>query len=361
MRTLLTCLLGAALAALIAPPQSSEAQDLPPAAREMVESAKRDTDAWESIRSKAEDEIKARKSRLAKQLNDQIQQLRAQGQNAEAEQIVRYVAGQDTPAAESAKIEVLWNGHWYPATVVKREGNRTLIKYDGYSDQWNEWVGAERIRGLNAKPDGGLVVGGAVEVLWGGRWWPGKLLRFENNLYHISYDEYGPEWNESVGADRIRPLQSPAAGNRFAVGASVDIEWHGTWYPGQVLKSEDNRWFIAYDGYGEHWHEWVGPDRIRAREQGEKKAVLEAGSKVDIEWHGSWYPGEILKVENGRYYIHYDNHTDTWNEWVGADRLRGRTAPAYPFPIPTGLELPDDYLLHGGGYPVLRYSKGAKK
>ena len=51
---------------------------------------------------------------------------------------------------------------------------------------------------------------------------------------------------------------------RRAVGSTIDVEWHGTYYPATVLASaEDGNVRIHYDGYGDEWDEDVGEDRIR--------------------------------------------------------------------------------------------------
>lgn len=45
-----------------------------------------------------------------------------------------------------APAEVEWKGQWYPAEVLKKDGERYFIRYLGYDDTWNEWVGKERVR-----------------------------------------------------------------------------------------------------------------------------------------------------------------------------------------------------------------------
>ena len=52
-------------------------------------------------------------------------------------------------AKAKAEIEVLWGGTWFPATVLKKDGAKTLIHYVGWADNWDEWVTAERIRAIN--------------------------------------------------------------------------------------------------------------------------------------------------------------------------------------------------------------------
>lgn len=48
-----------------------------------------------------------------------------------------------------------------------------------------------------------------------------------------------------------------------------------------------------------------------------------AGDRLEVEWHGSWYPATVLAVEpGGRYLIHYVGYGKEWDEVVGPDRMR---------------------------------------
>jgi hypothetical protein len=52
---------------------------------------------------------------------------------------------------------------------------------------------------------------------------------------------------------------------------------------------------------------------------------FKVGDKVDIEWSGKWYPGAILSVlGNNTYRIHYDGFASSFDENVGASRLKKR-------------------------------------
>ncbi len=61
---------------------------------------------------------------------------------------------QGTPATTTAsgkfvvgqKVEVLWKGKYYPATVLSVTGDQYKIHYDGFSAKWDETVGPSRIR-----------------------------------------------------------------------------------------------------------------------------------------------------------------------------------------------------------------------
>jgi len=44
--------------------------------------------------------------------------------------------------------------------------------------------------------------------------------------------------------------------------------------------------------------------------------------QAKVEWHGTWWAAEVLKTNGDRYYIHYTGWDNSWDEWVGPDRLR---------------------------------------
>lgn len=54
-------------------------------------------------------------------------------------------AGSHGPAA-GAHVRILWSGSWYPGRVLRVDGDRYLVSYDGYGSSWDEWVDASRLR-----------------------------------------------------------------------------------------------------------------------------------------------------------------------------------------------------------------------
>lgn len=211
-------------------------------------------------------------------------------------------------APERGKAEVQWGGSWYPAEVLKEEDGKFHIKYDGYGDVWNEWVGKDRIR-FPGKPPAEVQ---QAEVEWNGTWFPAKVLETKEGKFHIKYDGYGDEWNERVGMDRIR-----FPDKKKAEVVQVDVEWHGTWYPAKVLEQKDGKFYIKYDGYSDASNEWVGKERIRFPDK-----AAAAPDKVEVEWAGTWYPAKVLEKKDGKSLIKYDGYGDSFNEWVGPDRIR---------------------------------------
>lgn len=104
----------------------------------------------------------------------------------------------------------------------------------------------------------------------------------------------------------------------FNVGDKVSVQWKGQWYPATVLKVDNNKCFIHYDGYASSWDEWVGPARIK----GIAAPAFNVGDSVQVKWKGSWYPAKILKEQNGQFFIHYDGYGSNWDEWVGLGRIK---------------------------------------
>ncbi|MDX1386875.1 MAG: agenet domain-containing protein [bacterium] len=123
-----------------------------------------------------------------------------------------------SPSAQAAlckvgdHAQVLWGGKWWSARViaVNNAGNKCKIHYKGYGSKWDEWVGANRIR-ISGKstPSGSApgtyAAGQRVKILWGSKWWNGRILKKKGNKYYISYDGYSSKWNEWVGKSRLRP------------------------------------------------------------------------------------------------------------------------------------------------------------
>ncbi|MBL0334524.1 MAG: hypothetical protein IPP73_04120 [Chitinophagaceae bacterium] len=44
------------------------------------------------------------------------------------------------------RVEVYWGSEWYPARILESQQGKYKISYDGYSNVWDEWVSADKIR-----------------------------------------------------------------------------------------------------------------------------------------------------------------------------------------------------------------------
>jgi hypothetical protein len=111
-----------------------------------------------------------------------------------------------------------------------------------------------------------------------------------------------------------------------SVGDSGNVLWKGKWYPATVVKVNENqsRCYIHYTGYANSWDEWVGGDRFQKTSGESNASGYNPGDAVSVKWKGQWYAASVLKVTNGKYKIHYDQYDNSWDEWVGNDRIRPR-------------------------------------
>ena len=51
-------------------------------------------------------------------------------------------------------------------------------------------------------------------------------------------------------------------------------------------------------------------------------SAFQAGDKVEIEYGGTWYPGNVKEAKAGQFFISYDDYDSSWDEWVESERLR---------------------------------------
>jgi hypothetical protein len=115
-----------------------------------------------------------------------------------------------------------------------------------------------------AKVEGPWPPGAYGEVEWKGEWWRVEVLESKEGKRKVRYLGWGPEWDEWVEPKRIRRPQPLS----WSAGDAVEVEWEKKWYPAKVVRVRADFAYIHYDGFGEEWDEWVGAKRIRARGPG---------------------------------------------------------------------------------------------
>jgi hypothetical protein len=71
------------------------------------------------------------------------------------------------------------------------------VHYDNYDAQWDEWVGSDRIKQPWKKGD-------KVNVEWKGDWYTATILETGEGKYKIHYDGWGDEWDEWVTSSRMK-------------------------------------------------------------------------------------------------------------------------------------------------------------
>lgn len=100
------------------------------------------------------------------------------------------------------KIQINSSGSWYDGKILKVEGAKYFVTYDGWSDSWDEWVGIERIRGFQREvaPAPGVTgkykVGDKVEASYGFLFEPASIIEVGENKYKVAYENtlFGTKW-----------------------------------------------------------------------------------------------------------------------------------------------------------------------
>lgn len=118
----------------------------------------------------------------------------------------------------------------------------------------------------------------------------------------------------------IAAVETPA---NERLGQRLEVNWKGQWYKAKTIDADGERLKIHYTNFDNSWDEWVGRDRIRAY-QFPQFAV---GAKVDVQWSTDrkWYPATVQQSWYGLNFIRYDGYDATWDEWVGPNSIRPRS------------------------------------
>jgi hypothetical protein len=103
----------------------------------------------------------------------------------------------------------------------------------------------------------------------------------------------------------------------FRVGERVEAYSVDGYYKGFIRDAKNGKFQIRYYGYEESDDEWVPASRIRRA----APKQFRVGARVKVEWEGEWYPAKILQVKGGSHYVAYDGYGTEWNEWVPSERI----------------------------------------
>jgi hypothetical protein len=93
-----------------------------------------------------------------------------------------------------------------------------------------------------------------------GSYWPAELLaRLPDGRAAMHVHTSGSAEDEIVAPSRLFVDTSNRSAPRR--GEHLFVEWHGSYWPAVVLSTDGDLARIRYDNYGSEWDETVGPDR----------------------------------------------------------------------------------------------------
>jgi len=161
--------------------------------------------------------------------------------------------------AAGTKVEVQRNGKWLAATVVQPFGDRWLVTYEGWGPEWNEQVGSDRLRAVQVT----YGAGDKVLVQMANRLAAAEIvMQAGPQLWRVHYDGYGMEVGEIVGPARLRRPFTAAAAK--AIGDAVGVEFQGQVLAGKVLAiAAANRFVVRFPAFGPDYDQEVTADRFR--------------------------------------------------------------------------------------------------
>ncbi|HEY3965940.1 MAG TPA: Tudor-knot domain-containing protein [Planctomycetaceae bacterium] len=109
-----------------------------------------------------------------------------------------------SPARQGERVEVLWNDKWYRAQIITTKDGEFHIHYVNYPASWDEWVGKDRLRPYRPHE---YPAGAEVNVHWSQdqNWYPARVRRSWYGLHFVHYDGYSEEYDDWVSPDSIRP------------------------------------------------------------------------------------------------------------------------------------------------------------
>lgn len=106
-------------------------------------------------------------------------------------------------------------------------------------------------------------------------------------------------------------------------GQRLEVEHQGKWYKARVIDVDGDQVQVHYMNFADSWDEWVGPERVRPYQP----AQFAKGDKVDVLWQtdGKWYPALVRRGWYGLHLVRYEGFDAASDEWVGPGSIRLRS------------------------------------
>ena len=95
------------------------------------------------------------------------------------------------------KVQIEHGGTWYDGKIMKTDGEKYFVSYDGWDESWNEWVTVDKLKGYAVKaPLTKFKVGDKVEVEYGMIPEPATVIEVGENKYQVEFEKsaFGKKW-----------------------------------------------------------------------------------------------------------------------------------------------------------------------
>lgn len=166
------------------------------------------------------------------------------------------------------------------------------------------------------EPEGAQWSAGERAVIeWGGRWWPGTVLRSTRlRVWLVHYDGWDARWNEEVEDSRLRHpkhQREPAKHQRLSVILALAVTLLSVVVTGVAF-------IVAYQRSPTTAASEHAPDYT-------KGATYVENEPVQLWWGSRWWNARIKQVKGSEYLVSYDGYSSHHDELVDLYRLKKRT------------------------------------
>ncbi|MCH8221766.1 MAG: hypothetical protein IH868_00005, partial [Chloroflexi bacterium] len=184
---------------------------------------------------------------------------------------------------------VEWEGDWYDAIVLETKEDSWYVHYIGDDDSYDEWVGKDRIRLKPIDPNDIIDLDGHVAAM---------------EVTTDDASDAAAEATDTVtddaadASDAVTDVSKDASD--AVTDASTEVESSAEKISEGLVSSED--------------------------EEIDPPASATVEPDCTVEWEGDWYDAVVLKTKKDSWYVHYIGDDDSYDEWVGKDRIRLKVA-----------------------------------
>ncbi len=92
----------------------------------------------------------------------------------------------------------------------------------------------------------------------------GRVVGIKANIYTIQFYDYTEKITKQYEEkDLVVSTRKP----KISLEPDCMVLWRGSWYAAKVLREKPGYWYIRYVDDDDSWNEWVGPDRIRLKKK----------------------------------------------------------------------------------------------
>lgn len=179
-----------------------------------------------------------------------------------------------------------------------------------------------------------------------GKWLEAEVLRVSGTEAQVHFLRWDSKWDEWICREKERYRFAPF--HLYSAGSEVTAYEKGdkvfvyppalvprTWVEGEVRRKDGPQMQIQFEVKGRKHQYWfhVDSDEIAGEDGPEEEP--DADKTPDGKWFvgqyievldtvNKWLPASVLRVSGFRIFVHYENWSSRWDEWLDVKRDRAR-------------------------------------